>query len=200
MTVAASLLAALIAAGITLLELITSSFRHTSFLAWRHWQLYVYFLVYAIIAFAAMSLVDVLIANKYVTLEGLGTGSPWVRAVIVGVTVKAFTQITFFNVAMGAGSLPIGISTFIKLYEPTLLESLSLAVWNSGRDFLAPYAQRYPAIANVRDRITQNIPPTLSTERRAALLSEIAAKTTITEVMEVFLNAAGRGTFRRTFP
>jgi hypothetical protein len=195
-----SLLAAFIAAGITLLELTTSSYRHTHFLLWKHWQIYLYFVIYGAIAAGLMAFVDVLIANKYITLQGLGTGSPWVRAVIVGITVKALTQITFFNVAAGAGSMPVGISTFIKIYEPTLLDSLNLAVWNDGRDFIAPFALRYSNINQVRQLIAANLPPTLSTERKAAVLSEIGMKLTVVEVMEVFLNAAGRSTFRRTFP
>jgi hypothetical protein len=34
-------------------------------------------------------------------------------------------QIYFFNVAAGAGTLPIGSATFTELYEPKLRESMS---------------------------------------------------------------------------
>lgn len=200
-----SVLAGVIATAITLLELITGSYRKTHFLLWRPpqlWLMLVYVLVYGVIAFGLMTVIDVLIANKYITLEGLGTNSPWIRAVIVGLTVRALMQITFFNVAVGAGTLPIGIATFTQLYEPMLLESLSQGVWNAGRNYLQPYADRYPNVADVRTMIADNLPPppTLSVERRAALLADIAMKTSVVEIFETYLNVAGRGTLVRVFP
>lgn len=198
-----SLLAGVIAIGITYLELITASYRKTHFLLWRSPQvglMLLYILVYGGIAFGLMAIVDVLIANKYITLEGLGTNSPWVRAAIVGLTVRALMQITFFNVAVGPGTLPIGIATFTQLYEPMLLESVSQGVWNSGRNFLQPYAIKYPIVADVRTTIASNLPPTLSAERQAALLTGIAVKTSVVEILEMYLNAAGRGTLMRVFP
>jgi hypothetical protein len=68
------------------------------------------------------------------------------------------------------------------------------------RNFLGPYAQRHRDLAEVRATIEQNIPPTLSSERRAALRAELTTRETVEGVMETFLYAVGRGTFMRSFP
>lgn len=68
---AAAGLAGLIAAAISLLELITSRYRSTYSFLWGRWQLYVYVAVYGAFGFVLMLILDYLVAQRTVTLEGM---------------------------------------------------------------------------------------------------------------------------------
>lgn len=66
----------------------------------RSQWIYVYALIYALIAFGVMLLVDTLTENGLIKLERLGLSNIWVRAIVVGVSVKAFLHIRLFNVTV----------------------------------------------------------------------------------------------------
>jgi hypothetical protein len=189
-----------IASTIALLELITSRYRNTFTFLWSRWQLYAYMAIYGAFGVFLFLLIDYLVAQKSVTFEGVAVDSPWLKAVLVGISAKALMNITLFNVASGAGTVPIGMSTIVHLFEPLLLDELNLRVWNDVRTFLGPHAQKYPRLEEVKAIIERNIPPTLSGERRAALRADLSERDTVEGAMETFLYAVGRGTFVRSFP
>jgi hypothetical protein len=146
-----------------------------------------------------MMFLDQLVASKTITLEGPGVESVWVRAVVVGITVRALMNLTLFNVTNSVGTTPVGVSILVQLYEPMLLESLQTAVWNDTRQFLNPYAKAVNFGA-AQAAIAANLPSTLSKERKAALLSEIALKNpSVLEALEDYFGAVGRNTFTATF-
>ncbi len=196
----AGTLACLIAATISLLELITSRYRNTYTFLWRRWQLYVYMAVYGAFGFLLMWIIDYLVAKKTVSFDDMALDSVWVKAVLVGMSAKALMNITLFNVPSGAGTVPIGMSTLVHLFEPFLLSELDLQVWNDVRTFLTPHARKYPQLEEVKAIMDRNIPPTLSAERRAALRAELGARDSVEGALETFLYAVGRGTFIRSFP
>jgi hypothetical protein len=189
-----------IASTIALLELITSRYRNTFTFLWSRWQLYAYMAIYGAFGVFLFLIIDYLVAQKSVTFEGVAVDSPWLKAVLVGISAKALMNITLFNVASGAGTVPIGMSTIVHLFEPLLLDELNLRVWNDVRTFLGPHAQKYPRLEEVKAIIERNIPPTLSGERRAALRADLSERDTVEGAMETFLYAVGRGTFVRSFP
>lgn len=195
-----SILAGALACLIAGLELITSRYRNTYFLLWRRWQFYVYVLVYGAVGLLLMLFIEYLVARGTVSFAGTAVDSPWVQAVLVGVSTKALMNITLFNVAGGAGTVPIGPATIVHLFEPLLLGELDLRVWNDARTFLQTHAAEYNDLDAVRTTIRQNIPPTLSTERQAALRADIQTQETVIAVMEVYLYAVGRATFVRSLP
>lgn len=95
-----AILAGILALSITIAELVTSKYARTYFLVMRSQWIYVYALIYALIAFGVMLLVDTLTENGLIKLEGLGLSNIWVRAIVVGVSVKAFLHIRLFNVTV----------------------------------------------------------------------------------------------------
>jgi hypothetical protein len=105
------MLACLIAATIALLELITSRYRNTYTFLWGRWQLYAYMAVYGAFGLLLVLSLDHLVAKKVVSFEGMVVDSPLIRATLVGISTKALMNITLFNIASGAGTVPIGVST-----------------------------------------------------------------------------------------
>jgi len=199
--VVASAFACIIAGTISLLEIVTSRYRTTYFLLWRQWPLYAYVAMYGVFGGILMLIAAQLVFKNVVSSpQGVPVESPWVQAVLVGISTRALMNITLFNVASGAGTVPIGISTITHLIEPFLLSELDIRVWNDVRSFLEPHASKYLGLPEVKAIIEQNIPPTLSPERRAALRADVREADTVKGAMEAFLYAVGRDTFRRSFP
>jgi hypothetical protein len=195
-----AVLAFLIAAAISITELVTAKYPRTFFLVVRERPLYLYGLIYGIVAAAVFVGLDALIASKQLTVQGLGLSNRAVRAILVGLTTKALMHINLWNVGTGSRSMPVGIATLVQLFEPQLLRTLELNEFNRVRLFLAPRAGAYPDLATVRTDILGNIPPTLPAEERGAFENEVTKATTVTAAMELLLRFLGRKTFDRVFP
>jgi hypothetical protein len=74
--------------------------------------------VYGACGVILMAILDYLVAKKTVSLDGTALDSIWAKAIFVGVSTKALMNITLFNVASGAGTVSIGMSTIVHLFEP----------------------------------------------------------------------------------
>jgi hypothetical protein len=194
-----AILAFLIAASISIAELVTAKYPRTFFLVGKERPLYLYGVIYGLVAAAVFLGLDALIASNRLTLEGLGLSHPAVRAVIVGLTTKALLHINLWTVGTGSRSMPVGIATLVQLFEPQLLRTLELNEFNRARSFLAPRAAKYPDLAAVKADILSNIPQTLPTEERGAFENEVSKATTVIAAMELLLRFLGRRTFDRVF-
>ena len=195
-----ALIAAPLAILITLLELVTSKYKRTLFTLPGIWQFWFYGLIYGAIAGLLGFVVEYLITNKILTMQGPAIDQAWVRGVIIGLTTKALMKTTFFNVGSGLNPTPIGISTAVQLFEPWLLEDIELANWNGVRRAIEPHALAHANLADVKLRIEDNVPSHLSPEMKALILSETSRATTVTKALETYLIYAGRSTLRRVFP
>ncbi len=195
-----AILAFVIAAFISVLELITAKYPRTYFLLRKNLKLYVYALIYGVIAFGIMLGLRALVTAGTIKLEGLGLSSPWVQAIAVGVTTKAFLHINLFNVTVGAQTMPVGLETLVQLFEPTLLRMILLDEFNAVRSYVKPYADKHSLLTDDRAKIKENIPSTLPTQERAAFESDLDKTSTVTEAMELFLRFLGRANFNRVFP
>lgn len=193
-------LAFVVAAGVSLSELITSEYARTHFLLWKSRSLYAYSVIYGLLGLFFMVILDVLIAEEIVKLEGIGLENPWVQAVVIGVTIKAFLHIRLFNVNAGSVNFPVGVETLVQIFEPWLLRNIELDHFNASRALISPRAQKYNDIDQVKSLITENIPATFKKQEKAALNSDLAKTQTITEAMEIFLYYLGKESFDRVFP
>jgi len=199
-TLGPAVVAFVISTAISWLELITAKYPRTYFLLLRNRALWLYGLIYGAIAFGILLGLDALINAEAIRLEGLGFSSPWVRAIAVGVTIKALLHINLFNVRVGSQPVPIGIETIVQLFEPELLRTILLDEFNAVRQYIQPFATQYPDLNVVKERIKINIPPTLPLQERAAFENEVDKANTVIDAMERFLRFLGRGTFERVFP
>jgi hypothetical protein len=191
----------LLAAAVSLSELLTTQYPRTSFLILRRSRaLHTYALAYGLIALVVMLVLEALTASKAIQLEGFGLSSPWIRASAVGVTVKAFLHLRLFNVSVGSQSVPVGLETFVQFFEPALLRTILLDEFTAVRAFVAARALGYPSLEAVKARAKEEIPPTLPNQERAAFSNDIDRATSVVQVMEHLLRFLGRKNLERVFP
>jgi hypothetical protein len=95
--------AALVGAAVTGLELITTGYPRTSTFVMRSSWFYGYVVIYGVIAGGAYALLPTI--GDQLTIKGLGDSSPWVKAVVIGFSVKAVLHIRIFTVSRGPGDV-----------------------------------------------------------------------------------------------
>jgi len=190
------LLAFGVTALFTWLELVTSKYPRTFFLLKRCTALYVYVLIYAV----SGGLVTALFEYFGVTLEGPGVSNPWVGAVLVGISIKAFFHIRLFSVGAGPQALPIGIETVVQMFEPQLMRAIEVYQFEASKDFIGTRATKYSDLAEVKKTIRDNLPGTLPVAERTAFLSDVERATSVGNAMDLYLAFLGRRSFDRRFP
>lgn len=183
------------ALGITGLELITVKYPRTWFVVVKDW-VWLYIALYGLLSLAGLWSLDWLVSADKIKLEGLGLSSVWIKALYVGIGVKALLHI---NVAK-FGTTPIGSEIIVKAFEPGLLRTILLNEFIAVRAYVAPYAARHTELGNVRAKIIDNIPPTLPAEERAAFQNDVNGCAAVTAALELALRFLGRRIFQRIFP
>jgi hypothetical protein len=136
MNILPPLLSFIIGALVAHIELITSKYPRTFFLLKKSFALYAYTLIYGILSFFVMLTLESLTRAQIISLEGIGISNQWIQALIVGVSTKALLHIRFFKVSFGSQSFPVGVETFVFLFEPWLLRTIDLDEFNAVRDFI----------------------------------------------------------------
>jgi hypothetical protein len=194
-----ALLSFFISAFVTFLELITSHYPNTYFLLKKSRSLYIYVLTYGIISFCIMLLIRELTNAGMIKLEGIGLSSKWIQAIVVGISAKAFLHIRLFNVNTGSQSFPIGIESFVYLFEPWLLRKIELDEFNAVREFIDTLVTSEMNIESVKRKIEDNIPSVFPKNEKAAFLADLNQKNTVTGCLELYLTFFGRKSFNRVF-
>jgi hypothetical protein len=197
---APSMLALFVASLVTGLELLTSKYPRTVFSLTKCRPLYAYLLIYGLISLAFMLGLDALIAGKKVTLEGVGLQSRWVRAVVVGLSTKAFLHINLFSIAVGPKTFPLGTETIVQLFEPWLLEEIYLYEFAAVSDFVDQIAARHTDLAIVKSRIKGNLPQTFVGAERAGFELSVDTQTSVKSALELYLRRFGKTNLTRVFP
>lgn len=200
MNIIPAIISFLVGASVAFLELITSKYPRTFFLLKKSTSLYAYTLIYGLLSFLVMLLVKSLIHAKIISLEGIGISNEWIQALAVGITTKAILHIRLFNITFGRQSFPIGVETFVYLFEPWLLRSIDLDEFNAIRSYLEVAQKKYSDLADVKNRIKDNIPHTLAGVERKAFLTDLTEKDSALEAMELYLQTFGKKSFERVFP
>ena len=194
-------LAFVVAALISSVELITANYPRTYFLVLRKSRaLFYYALIYGLLAFIITLAADYLVAAGKLKLEGMIVGAKWFRAVAIGIAVKSLLHINLFNITTGSQTLPIGIETITKIFEPPLIRRIIFDEFDAVRTFLAPYIAKYSNLTDVKALIAANVPPTLPPQESQAFETELNKAANVTQAMERGLRFLGRQTFVRIFP
>jgi hypothetical protein len=184
----------------TILELVTSKFPRTGFLLRRSLKLYLYALIYGVLAATVMACLSHLVAKGTISLEGSGLSQTWIQALAIGLSTKALLHIRIFNVAVGGRDFPIGVETLVQLFEPWLLREIELDHFNRKRLFLAPLVTAYTDLSSVRKRIRGDVPTSLPAPERSAFLHDVETAESVESVFELYLDFLGRDSLRRLFP
>ena len=195
-----ALLAALIAFVVAFLELITSKYPRTFEFVRSCWYIYSYALLYAIIAFGVQLGWDFLKGSASVSASGFGLSNPWIRALFIGISVKAFMHIRLFAVTVGANSFPVGVESLLQLAEPWLLDSLRLHYLLGVNSFIGRHSARYSDLAKVKELIAARSGQVLSGAEQAGFIASVNQASTVETSMELYLNLVGKKYFQQTFP
>ena len=193
-------LAFVVGAFFSSFELITASYPRTFPLLFRSRALWGYALIYGTIGACLAFGADYLVSSGKLKLEGVILSAKWFRAVAIGISIKSLLHINLFNVAAGSQSVPIGIETLTKIFEPQLLRAIIFDEFEEVRRYVEPYSQKHTDLATVKATIAKNVPPTLPTQESQAFETELAKTTNVVEAMERGLRFLGRKTFKRIFP
>jgi len=198
----AALLALLISSVMSAIQLVTSQYPNTWFLFTprKSKAFYAYcILLWGGVGFVTSLLLNTLIANDVVTIKGLNLQSPWVRAVIVGLSAKAFAQLSFYDLTVGTRTVPLGPGLIVQPVQPWLLKQIGQDEGSDLRNFVTDRAAKYPDLQNVRWRI-KHAPHDLTGSDRIAFELQIDAALTVEEAMEIHVRVQGRKSFYTAFP
>lgn len=192
-------LASCVAVIVTALELLTSKYPRTSRFALMSAWFYAYVVIYGLLAGIALLLLP--LVSDQITIQGIGTANPWVKAALIGFSVKAFLHIRIFAVSTGPGqSFPVGLELFVQLFEPWILRSLELDHYFAQSAFIAPRAAKFSTVTDARTQANANAPPGLSPAETAAFNADIGQAQTAAQVIAAYLKYAGIKMTESSFP
>jgi len=188
-----------VAVLITGLELVQLKFPKTWVFAVKSWALYVYCLIYGLIAFFVLWGFDSLRSNGVIKVEGLGASNPWILALYVGISVKALLHIRLYTVGSGT---PIGPETIVHLFEPGLIDSVEQRHFVDRTLYVATIVNRCTAMTQeqIKQKLTANIRSTLPAPEKGALELDIQKAKTPDEAITVYLNRFGKHSVEVLFP
>jgi hypothetical protein len=184
---------------VTAVELITSKYPRTARFALKSVSFYAYILIYGLLGATALALLPLL--GDKVTTEGIAISNPWVKAAVIGFSVKAFLHIRIFAVSTGPGqSFPVGLESFVQLFEPWMLRTLELDHYSEQSSFIAPRAAKFANVADARTQAKNNPPPGLSSPERAVFDADIDQAPNAAQVIAAYLKYSGIRLTKTTFP
>jgi hypothetical protein len=196
--IGSSLLAFVLGSVVPPLELISGEYPETSFLLVkdRNRPLIYYGLAYGIIAL----IFNVLTIVGVVKLDRIGLYDIWGKAIVIGLTTKAFLHVNIYNVPRGSATSPIGLEYFVQFFEKPLLRKISLAEFNLLRQYLQPHVNKYSDLDDVKRKMKNHIPRSLPSNEIIALEVDIGKEESVVDAMETYIRYLGRETLERVFP
>ena len=194
------LLAFFLAGAIAWVELVTSKYPRTVFFIKNLWLVYLYALVYGTLSLVIMLGLDWLIKAGAIALGGPLNSGRWAQSIAVGFSTKALLHIRLFTVSTGSQSVPIGIESFVNLFEPTLLQNIHLYEFNKVREFLQPRSEKYADLNFVKQKILSDLPQTFEAAEKTSFETDIEKAFSVVSAMEIYLRRFGRANFNRVFP
>lgn len=195
------LIAFFIAYFFTVLELVTSKYPRTYSFIIKKISLHIYGVIYGVFALTIIFVLNLLLQSGSIKIEGLGLSNPLWKATLIGLSTKGFLKIKLFTVNVGTNPFPIGIDTIVQIFEPWLLEEISLNEYNAVRNYLENKVALYShlSLENVKDKIKDNIPRNLKEKDKKVFKLDLSETTTAIDAMELYLATFGRETLERVF-
>jgi hypothetical protein len=192
-------LAFAVAAFVTGAELLSSQYARTVPFALRSIWFYIYVFIYGALGAILLALLP-WVSDQF-TVQGVGANNPWVRAFLVGFTVKALLHIRIYSVTTGPGqSFPVGLESLVQLFEPWLLRELQLDHYAKQTAFIAPRAQGFAGKIEAITAAKSNPPPGLSPAERIVFDADIDQAANPAQVIAVYLKYSGIRLTSITFP
>jgi hypothetical protein len=193
------LLAFGVAAAVTAVELVTSKYPRTSRFVLTSVWFYVYIVIYGVLA--ALGFILLPLVSDQLTVGGIGAADPWIKAALIGFSVKALLHIRIFSVSTGPGqSFPVGLESLVQLFEPWMLRSVELDQFNAQSSFIEPRCAPFANVADARTQAKGNPPPGLSPQEKAVFEADIDQAAKPGQVIAAYLKYSGITLTKKTFP
>jgi hypothetical protein len=199
-SVLASILAFFTASFVVGLELVSSEYPTTFFTLCKEWALYLYCGIYGFLSFMTVLFFEKLVNSGAVVVQGPGLSSPYVRALLVGLSVRAFLHLNVYTVRVGLQSTSVGLETFVQLFEGPLLRTMALREYNGVMEYLEPYVQSYTDLTVARETAKRSLPSSFDSREIAALEKDLDEADEVGQVLALVLRNLGRRTLERVFP
>lgn len=193
-------LAAVVAALITALELVTSKYPRTFRFIRGCWALWVYALIYGLLAGGAWLAIGPLESSGEFHVSGALSKSPWLAAIGIGLSTKALLHINLFTVSSGGQSFPIGTESIVQVFEPWLLRTLLVHEYNAVLEFVRPFEGKYPILTDAKQRAIAHKPATLPNAESQAFEVDIDRCRSVHDVLDLYLRTFGARSFQNAFP
>lgn len=195
-------IAFVLATSIAALELITSKYPRTAYFLRKSWRIYVYSTIYGVISLCAYFVLPDLLAKGTIKIEEgalpSSSGSAIVTAFLVGLSSKALMHIRLFSISTGSGTtFPVGVESFVQLFEPWLLEGIGLDEFTGLRSYVRQRLAKHNDIAVVKKAITDNLPNHIAPEPFKVDLERI---TEPIPAFELYFRKCGKTLFDMVFP
>jgi hypothetical protein len=188
-----------VATVVTAIELITTKYPRTPGFVTKSRWFYAYILVYGALGATALALLP--LVGSEIRMTGVGLENPWVKALLVGFSVKAVLHIRIVTVSTGPNqSFPVGLETLVQLFEPWMLTSLELDHFSAQQAFIKPRAAKQGSLAAAKKAALSNIPPGFPAAVKTALIGDINRCMTAQEVLSAYLKYVGIKLTDSTFP
>jgi hypothetical protein len=94
-------LAFAVATLVTAVELLASQYARTARFVLESVWFYAYVVIYGLLAAVALAILP--LVSDQVAVEGIGVNNPWVKAALIGFSVKAVLHIRIFAMSAGPG-------------------------------------------------------------------------------------------------
>ena len=185
----------------TWLELVTSKYPRTFVFPSKRWALWTYCLIYGLIAFGALLGFDSLVEKGIVKADGLGLSLPWVRAIEMGLAVKAFLHIRLFTVTSGSQAFPVGVETLVQVFEPWLLDRIAQDEDDEKRDWVKTRRAKHSSVSDgqIKTALKANIRRSLPQQEKVAIALDIDMAQSGEEAMIVYLDRFGMPSLSRLY-
>jgi hypothetical protein len=115
--------------------------------------------------------------------------------------VKAFLHIRVFTISTAPNqSFPVGLETFVQLFEPWMLTSLDLDHFMEQQAFIRPRAARQANLRTAQKTALSSFPTGYSAIVAAGFKADVNACTTPAEAISTYLKYCGTRLTATTFP
>jgi hypothetical protein len=155
-----------------------------------------------VIALVVLLCFDRLAAAGVIKADGLGLSQPWIRALEIGIAVKALLHIRLFTVTTGSQTFPVGLESFVQIFEPWLLDHVAQDEFNNVSTYISEKRQKHAAQSDeaIKAILKNNIRTSLPAAEKAAIAIDIDQARNGEEAMTVYLSRFGKKSLCRLFP
>lgn len=174
--------------------------------AWKSWALWAYGSIYgglAILFFYLLKDNFLNVAIETAAARSLGEEFKiWLLAIFSGISIKSLLNVSFYNARIDGKTLPIGLATFVEIFEPQLIKILGDDHFICLDTFLTKADLRieHLSLDDTRNLIRNTITSRYTKQEVTEFLLELATRGNKKEVLALYMRAFGKKTFCYTFP